>query len=288
MLRGDPGDPSLASPVSLLWDKPGRGGAGGVGGGQVTKMPSHPPGLFLSCSLSEPSTWSLVKRGGWLALPYPSKPQERSPTLCALQVWIWWLLLGHFAQMLIHSLCCTDPGLQLGGSKLLTDPKLVGRPSIIDRGQHWTPGAPDEFTGLDKCVVTSSRPRLWTCFSLACNSHLPTPPAPAKSSQPQRFPQHTFQLMPLTRESTQITDTVRVFSPIVSRSHFPSWVFVCLFVCFGFFILALRLAGSQFPDQGLNSCPPTPPPQWKRGVLTTGLPGSPPNWVFDAGPSVLS
>ena len=37
-----------------------------------------------------------------------------------------------------------------------------------------------------------------------------------------------------------------------------------------FFVHTMQLAGSQFPDQGLNPSPQ----QWKCRVLTTGLPGN--------------
>lgn len=36
------------------------------------------------------------------------------------------------------------------------------------------------------------------------------------------------------------------------------------------------LAGSQFPNQGLNVCPQ----HWKHGVLTTGPPGNSQKWFF--------
>ena len=63
----------------------------------------------------------------------------------------------------------------------------------------------------------------------------------------------------------------------------PGWSSMCLsaysdlvqhaFYLFIFYLFifghAVRHAGSLFPDQGLNLCPP----QWNRGVLTTGPPG---------------
>ena len=45
------------------------------------------------------------------------------------------------------------------------------------------------------------------------------------------------------------------------------------FFCFGH---TVRLAGSQFPDQGLNPSPW----QWKHGVLVTGPPGNPLHFFF--------
>ena len=42
----------------------------------------------------------------------------------------------------------------------------------------------------------------------------------------------------------------------------------CLFVCLFCFLFRPLLAILKFPDQGSNPCPL----QWKRGVLTTGLP----------------
>ena len=50
---------------------------------------------------------------------------------------------------------------------------------------------------------------------------------------------------------------------------YGSLVIVYVFFFFFFFGYATRHAGSQFPDQGSNPRPL----QWKRGVLTTGLPG---------------
>ena len=49
-----------------------------------------------------------------------------------------------------------------------------------------------------------------------------------------------------------------------------------LFFCCCF--LAMRHAGSYFPDQGSNLCPL----QWKSGVLTTGPPGKSSTSIFRA------
>ena len=44
-----------------------------------------------------------------------------------------------------------------------------------------------------------------------------------------------------------------------------------IYTCFFFFWLChAQHAGSKFPDQGSNLCPPW----WKRGTLITGLPGN--------------
>ena len=54
-----------------------------------------------------------------------------------------------------------------------------------------------------------------------------------------------------------------------------SFLFVCLcWPCRAArgILFATRLAGSLFPNQGLNPCPP----QWERGVLTPGPPGNSP------------
>ena len=60
---------------------------------------------------------------------------------------------------------------------------------------------------------------------------------------------------------------IRVFSRYIPRSGIAGSYGNSLF--FFFTRRTAWLAGSQFPDQGSNQCPL----QWKRGFLTTGLPG---------------
>lgn len=172
-----------------------------------------------------------MKSCGWCQ---PSKPlRNESYSLCSPELWIWWLSLGRFSQMSMHSLT-----------------EQTQRAAVCLRTAHWLAEAdcqamwvpwtqpntgcqqPRRVTGV--CSHDIWSPPHAQALLVTPTSHLP--PNPPNFC----FPQYTFSngassdfeltsltLLPLAK---RLPKSLCMFSQsslvgFVRRSHFPRWVF---------------------------------------------------------------